>query len=474
MICVLQRVLSASVVADKAQAGKIGRGLYILLGVEKGDDKADATVLAEKISKLRIFTDENDKMNLSVKDIDGEALVVSNFTLNANYSHGNRPDYFNSAPPAVADELAWITIWEAVKRETLQNNPKLKANSEEFLKLCGERLTEVVTKTQVYDSTLAKSSNMRSKGTLMNMWTAFMAEPTTSINMVIDSFRKGDKKYIARVLGSVVGSVALNAALVSLIYAMRDDDEDETYAEKYLSRLTTEFLDGINPVTYVPFAKDIWSVAQGFDIERADMSLITSLIDALQKTTKVLGKDTSNMGKEALAEHQKQVSEALWSIVDSISSLTGIPEKNIRRDIDGIINLFKTLGRDMDTTYRSLLDNIVEELQASTPVWNWFPDESKGDKLYDAIVSGDTAYVERLKSGYKTESDYNSAIRKALRENDSRIKEAAEAFINGDYTKYNALREEIVGEGIFSRQIVTDALKAEYNYLKQKAKDSNN
>ena len=112
MICVLQRVLSASVVADKAQAGKIGRGLYILLGVEKGDDKADATVLAEKISKLRIFTDENDKMNLSVKDIDGEALVVSNFTLNANYSHGNRPDYFNSAPPAVADELYEFFISE--------------------------------------------------------------------------------------------------------------------------------------------------------------------------------------------------------------------------------------------------------------------------------------------------------------------------------------------------------------------------
>ena len=267
---------------------------------------------------------------------------------------------------------------------------------------------------------------------------------------------------------------SLNAALVSLIYAMRDDDEDETYAEKYLSRFTTEFLDGINPITYIPFAKDIWSVAQGFDIERSDMSLITSLVDSLQKTTKVLGKDTSNMDEDAFAEHQKQVSEALWSIVDSIASIAGIPEKNIRRDFNGIVNLFKTLGKDMDTSFGSLMDSIAEELQASTPVWNWFPGESKGEKLYDAIVRGDTAYVERIKSGYKTESDYNSAIRKALRENDPRIKEAAEAFINGDYTKYNSLREEIVGEGIFSREIVTDALKAEYNNLKQKAKESNN
>ena len=116
MICVLQRVFSASVIADGTQAGKIGRGLYILLGVEKEDDKAAVTVLAEKISKLRIFTDENDKMNLSIKDISGEALVVSNFTLNANYSHGNRPDYFNSAPPALANELYELFISELKER----------------------------------------------------------------------------------------------------------------------------------------------------------------------------------------------------------------------------------------------------------------------------------------------------------------------------------------------------------------------
>ncbi len=105
MLAVIQRVNSATVFADGVQSGEIGKGLYILLGVKKGDERLDATLLAEKISKLRIFSDENDKMNLSIKDIGGEALVVSNFTLNANYAHGNRPDYFNSAPPAEADEL---------------------------------------------------------------------------------------------------------------------------------------------------------------------------------------------------------------------------------------------------------------------------------------------------------------------------------------------------------------------------------
>ena len=105
MIAVLQRVLSASVIADGVPAGKCDKGYLILLGVLKDDTSSDALLLAEKISKLRVFSDGEGKMNLSVKDVLGGALVVSNFTLGANYSHGNRPDFFESAPPAVAEPL---------------------------------------------------------------------------------------------------------------------------------------------------------------------------------------------------------------------------------------------------------------------------------------------------------------------------------------------------------------------------------
>lgn len=105
MIAVLQRVNNATVYADGELSGSIGKGLYILLGVEGDDTERDAELLAEKISKLRIFSDENGKMNLSVNDVGGELLVVSNFTLNANYAHGNRPDYFSGAAPAEAERL---------------------------------------------------------------------------------------------------------------------------------------------------------------------------------------------------------------------------------------------------------------------------------------------------------------------------------------------------------------------------------
>ncbi len=105
MIAVLQRVHSASVVADGVPAGKCGEGFLVLLGVLQGDTSEQALLLAEKISKLRVFEDEGGKMNLSLLDIGGEALVISNFTLGADYSHGNRPSFFESAPPAEAEPL---------------------------------------------------------------------------------------------------------------------------------------------------------------------------------------------------------------------------------------------------------------------------------------------------------------------------------------------------------------------------------
>ena len=105
MKLVVQRVEYAKVSVADVTVGECRRGLMLLLGVADGDSREDADVLAKKLLGLRIFTDENDKMNLSVKDIGGEALVVSNFTLLANYKKGNRPDYMHAAKPDVAREL---------------------------------------------------------------------------------------------------------------------------------------------------------------------------------------------------------------------------------------------------------------------------------------------------------------------------------------------------------------------------------
>lgn len=105
MIAVLQRVRSASVKVDNAIVGDCGKGLCVLLGVSAEDTEEDAAALVRKLVDLRIFRDQDDKMNLSLKDVGGELLVVSNFTLLAAYKKGRRPDFIGAAPPSEANRL---------------------------------------------------------------------------------------------------------------------------------------------------------------------------------------------------------------------------------------------------------------------------------------------------------------------------------------------------------------------------------
>ena len=105
MRAVVQRVSSSKVIVDHKTTGSINRGLTVLLGIGNDDTSQDLIYLADKIANLRIFEDENEKMNLSVLDIKGEILVVSQFTLFANCLKGNRPSFIEAAPPEMANKL---------------------------------------------------------------------------------------------------------------------------------------------------------------------------------------------------------------------------------------------------------------------------------------------------------------------------------------------------------------------------------
>ena len=117
MRAVVQRVSRSTLSIDGSVYSKIDKGFLVLLGVTHNDTKEDAKVLAEKISKLRVFRDENDKMNLSVIDVDGEIQIVSQFTLYADCHKGNRPSFINSALPDKANELYEVFVEEMKKTE---------------------------------------------------------------------------------------------------------------------------------------------------------------------------------------------------------------------------------------------------------------------------------------------------------------------------------------------------------------------
>ncbi len=105
MKAVIQRVSHAGVSVDGEVKGAVGRGMLILLGIHGDDTERDAEKLAAKVSSLRIFTDENDKMNLSLADVGGGVLVISNFTLYGDCSHGRRPSFVKAARPEKAEPL---------------------------------------------------------------------------------------------------------------------------------------------------------------------------------------------------------------------------------------------------------------------------------------------------------------------------------------------------------------------------------
>jgi len=127
MRAVIQLVKEASVTVDDSMISEIGPGLLVLLGVHKNDTPRDARILAEKIANLRIFPDQGKLMNLSVLDVGGEMLVVSQFTLYGDCRKGRRPSYSEAAPPQLAEELYEMFIRETAKLNIPVSGGKFQA-----------------------------------------------------------------------------------------------------------------------------------------------------------------------------------------------------------------------------------------------------------------------------------------------------------------------------------------------------------
>lgn len=199
------------------------------------------------------------------------------------------------------------------------------------------------------------------------------------------------------------------------------------------------------------------------------MSVIADLRDAMKKAISLIGKDTSGMDDDELAKHYKTVNSAILSLLDAGCSVFGVPLKNVRRDANGIINAWNTVGKDLterDTSWNSFWDKVGAAAKDTIPIYAWTKDEPKQDKLYEAIVSGDKAYLARLKSTYKTDSAYQSAVRKALRENDSRIHDAAQAKYEGRTEEYKRIFRQIQKEGKFSFDDIMSAINSEESKIR--------
>jgi hypothetical protein len=228
--------------------------------------------------------------------------------------------------------------------------------------------------------------------------------------------------------------------------AMRDDDEDESYAEKYLEHFFGDLKDNLNPLTLIPVVKDVLSIFDGYDVERMDMSLISDLKKAI----------------DAFDSDNKTAYEKWSGLIGAISAIFGVPVKNVERDIRAVITTF--FGENEATTEEGIINAIKEGWTGES--------KSNGHQLYEAMINGDTEQIERIEGRFEDDDAINSAIRKALRENDSRIKEAAEASFEGDIAEYGRIFNEILAEGHFELADIKAAIEAEIRELEPEEESS--
>lgn len=359
------------------------------------------------------------------------------------------------------DKVGWCLIWNGVKRE-VASRKQYQVNSEEFLRECGRRFTEVIVKTQVYDSVLSRSGYMRDKHGTMRYLTSFMGEPTVQAGMVFNSHldvvrairQKKDVRYhvkrLVRTDSALIAALVVNGMLKAIPYAMRDDDEDEGFWERWAKHFGDALSEWKKPWELLPILRNIEDMANGRTIEQPDMALLSDLLQVGTRVIHVL------QDEEAMEEMQPDDWYALAKeLAGSVGNLLGVPLKNIWRDMEGVIRIWKDATDGIDSDGK-LLDALSRGYHGE--------EKTRYEGIYDAMVSGDTARLKALKASYKTPSSYESAVRRALREQDSRVQEAGQAMYDGDYTRALELIDAVAADG-FDIKDVTKAAEGVFDRI---------
>ena len=371
--------------------------------------------------------------------------------LGALFTDSDYRDSVLSALPEKADELTWAHIWNACVHEAKTD---FHLTGEAAYQKAGERFSEVVDRTQVYDSVFSRSGMMRSSDNAMKMATAFMAEPTTSLNMLVDAVyqvKNGNapKSYGARVVGSLVAAAALNAILQSIVTAARDDDDDKTYLEVYLGQLLPNMWSNLNPAGQIPMLKDVVSIFQGYDVSRADMNLFADLYDAVQ----AMDSDTISTGQK------------INRLAGALSAFVGLPYKNVARDVQSVFNVIHKATLDMHTGATGTKEVFNDEMKGQLLIDDllekfgieMFPDTDKSAKLYKAVSTGDQETIDRMQREAGDDETFNRMLVAAVKANDQNAGKAAQAHLEGDYDGFDARLQDIIKLG-FSDEIAVKAV----------------
>lgn len=260
-----------------------------------------------------------------------------------------------SAPAGAADAVTWGKLWNACEWATAREHQGLTKGSEAFYRQTAKLFAEVIDQTQVVDGVLQRSNIMRSSNAVVKQATSFMGEPIMSLNLLMRAYdqvryeqnsqKRGKAiKTMGRAATALVVTNVVNALAQSLIDAMRDDDEDKKYWERFRAAFTgisgdeetpwekawNAIMEGnvgsnMNPLGQIPFVKDALSIIQGYDVSRTEMEIVSDLIQAGQTAIQ----SADGQGKRTRAY-------ALKGLLAAGAKMFGIPASNLTRDMWGL------------------------------------------------------------------------------------------------------------------------------------------
>lgn len=260
-----------------------------------------------------------------------------------------------SAPAGAADAVTWGKLWNACEWATAREHQGLTKGSEAFYRQTAKLFAEVIDQTQVVDGVLQRSNIMRSSNAVVKQATSFMGEPIMSLNLLMRAYdqvryeqnsqKRGKAiKTMGRAATALVVTNVVNALAQSLIDAMRDDDEDKKYWERFRAAFTgisgdeetpwekawNAIMEGnvgsnMNPLGQIPFVKDALSIMQGYDVSRTEMEIVSDLIQAGQTAIQ----SADGQGKRTRAY-------ALKGLLAAGAKMFGIPASNLARDMWGL------------------------------------------------------------------------------------------------------------------------------------------
>lgn len=380
-----------------------------------------------------------------------------------------------------ADAITWGAIWNACELQVEKTKTNLTVGSESFYKATAELFTEVIDQTQVVDGILQRSQAMRSSNMLIKQATSFMGEPTSSLNLLMRAYdawryetipkkRSAALKNMSRAAFALILSNVAVAIAQSAIDALRDDDEEKDYLERFLTALTgltgdekTKFElaknialgsnigDSMNILTWIPLVKDMFSICQGYTIERMDAKTFGDFISAAQNAIKSFsGEGTWTMGYAAT------------KTVLTGAKLFGSSASNLMRDIESIL--------------RSVLietENWKELYNMEKGMYNLNTQTSRFfDILYQALESGDSSsydYIaeDLIENGIKPKSIESSM--RAHRKNAENPKYKKEDMGAGIKLKFK--EDEKKKEEKFEVDNLSSSQYIEYMHIREKILD---